>query len=161
MLCLKNREFPIGSFIRDLKDLGYTPAPDVFHDLYGHLPFLANPEYSDFLQHFGETASPYIHDDQIRRQFERLFWFLIEFSIIHTPVGKRVLGAGLASSVEETLFALSDQPEVTPFDIETIRFQEFKIDEFQKRIFILNQIQDLYRCLDTLDLNHKQKEEII
>jgi phenylalanine-4-hydroxylase len=59
---LSERLFPIGNFIRDARDINYTPAPDVFHDLYGHLPFLADPAHADFQQEFGKRASAYIHD---------------------------------------------------------------------------------------------------
>ncbi len=145
---LKNGEFPIGNFIRDPANLAYTPEPDVFHDLYGHLPFLANTDYANFMRAFGEVASPFIHQPEICRQFERLFWFALEFSLIKTPEGIRVLGAGLASSTAETRFALSNEPKVHTFNLEKIRTLEFRIDEFQKQIFLIEQLSDLYQCLD-------------
>jgi phenylalanine-4-hydroxylase len=149
---LANRKFPIGNFIRDAKDLSYTPAPDVFHDLYGHMPFLADKRYADFCQELASKAVKYLQYPTAVRQFERLFWFSIEFALIETKKGRRIFGAGIASSFRECEFALSDRPKVMPFDIETIRFQEFKIDELQKRLFVLRDLDQLYTCLDYFEL---------
>ncbi len=148
---LSRREFPIGNFIRDAEDISYTPAPDIFHDLYGHLPFLANPDYADFSEKFGRIAMKYEHDEKIRLQFERLYWFTFEFGLIKTPHGNQIFGAGLASSSAEIDYALSDRPEVLPFDLEIIRKQDFKIDEFQKRLFLLENTKQLYSCLEAFE----------
>jgi phenylalanine-4-hydroxylase len=147
---LKERKFPIGSFIRDKRDLGYTPAPDVLHDLYGHIPFFADRDYADFCQRFGETAMRYAGEPEKFRQFERVFWFTIEFGLVDTPKGTRIFGAGIASSIGECEYALSSAPEILPFDIETIRRQEFRIDEMQKRLFKLESPQQLYASLELL-----------
>lgn len=148
---LARGEFPIGNFIRDRNDINYTPAPDVFHDLYGHLPFYANRDYADFSRDFGTRASKYIENPALLRQWERLFWFGLEFPLIKTPEGKRIFGAGLASSFGESAYALGAEPEVVPFDIEKIRIQEFRIDEFQQRLFILENTSQLYSCLDEFE----------
>lgn len=152
---LADRKFPVGSFIRDAKDLGYTPAPDVVHDLYGHLPFYTDREYADFSQKFGETAIRFADSPKIFRQFERFFWFTLEFALIDTPGGTRVFGAGIASSTDECAYALSDAseggPEVRPFDVDSIRHQEFRIDEMQKVLFKLKSTQQLYSSLDVLN----------
>ena len=148
---LADRKFPIGNFIRDAGDLGYTPAPDVFHDLYGHLPLLANEAYADFSVKFGKFASKYINEPELLRQYERLYWFTFEFGLIKTPVGVRILGAGLASSVSETEHALSHHPKVTPFEVESIRNLDFKIDEFQKQLFLMDSLEQFYNCLEVFD----------
>ena len=144
---LSEREFPVGNFIRDSKDLNYTPAPDVFHDLYGHLPFFADEKYADFCADFGRRALRYRDRPEFILQFDRLFWFSIEFALIRTHQGLRIFGAGIASSNAECEYALGGQPELIPFDLERIRAQEFKIDEFQKRLFVLGSSSELYRCL--------------
>lgn len=148
---LADRKFPIGNFIRDRQDLSYTPAPDVFHDLYGHLPFLADRDYADFCAELGRKASGVAGDEEKLNQWARLFWFAIEFSLIRTEKGNRIFGAGIASSIGECDYALSDKPEVIPFDIERIRHQEFKIDEFQRRIFLIEDLKQLYSCLEEFD----------
>lgn len=141
---LSNREFPIGAFIRSKNDLSYTPAPDVVHDLYGHIPFLANREYADFSQRFGAAAIKAAGDSGKFQEFERLYWFTMEFGLIKTPQGRRIFGAGVLSSVKESEFALSAEPEVRPFDEKNIRAQEFRIDQIQKILFELNSVEQLY-----------------
>lgn len=148
---LARKEFPIGNFIRSKDDLGYTPAPDIFHDLYGHIPFYADKEYADFCAEYGKMAQQFIDDPKKFRMSERFFWFTAEFSLIETPQGRRIFGAGILSSKAESEYALSDKPEVLPFDVKTICDQEFKIDEFQKRLFLLQSPQQLYQSISEVE----------
>ena len=147
---LAKRLFPVGNFIRDKRDLSYTPEPDMIHDLYGHIPFLVDRDYAQFCQKVGETACQFINDDEKFHQFERFFWFTIEFGLIKTDNGSRAFGAGIASSLGECDFALSGGPEVIDFDIELMINQEFRIDEMQKKLFILESKEQLYSCINEL-----------
>ena len=147
---LAKRLFPVGNFIRDKRDLSYTPEPDMIHDLYGHIPFLVDRDYAQFCQKIGETACRFIDDDEKFHQFERFFWFTIEFGLIKTDNGSRSFGAGIASSLGECDFALSGGPEVIDFDIELMINQEFRIDEMQKKLFILESKEQLYSCINEL-----------
>jgi phenylalanine-4-hydroxylase len=147
---LAQKMFPIGNFIRDEKDLSYTPAPDVFHDLYGHLPFFANSEYAEFCQQYGKLAMAFKDDHEKLREFERFFWFTIEFGLMETSEGRRIFGAGLASSFSECDYALSDKPLVRKFDVELLRQQEFRIDIFQEKLFVLQNPEQLYQSLEQL-----------
>ena len=144
---LAERKFPIGNFIRDRNDLAYTPAPDVFHDLYGHLPFLADPAYADFCAELGRKASLVAQDREALDRWARLFWFAIEFALIETRAGDRIFGAGIASSIGECDYALSAEPEVVDFDPRVIARTPFKIDEFQRKLFRIRKLEDLYGCL--------------
>lgn len=148
---LSRREYPIGNFIRDAKDINYTPAPDIFHDLYGHLPFFVNEAYASFCADYGNLVRRHMSDPQKKRMLERFFWFTIEFAIIETPQGNRIFGAGIVSSKGECEFALSDRPKVLDFDIPTICEREFKIDEFQGTLFKLKSPEQLYGSLQTLE----------
>lgn len=145
---LSQRKFPIGNFIRDKGDLSYTPAPDVFHDMYGHIPFFANQAYADFCNAVGKRALELKHIPNAIEYFNRYFWFTIEFALVKTSQGKRIFGAGIASSYTECAYALSEKPEVLPFDLKTILNQDFRIDELQKRLFILDTPEQLYKSLD-------------
>ena len=147
---LAKRLFPIGNFIRNKSDLSYTPEPDMIHDLYGHIPFLIDIEYAEFCQKFGKTACMFINDDKKFHQFERFFWFTIEFGLIKTVDGPRAFGAGIASSIGECEFSLSSKPEVIDFDIDKIINQEFRIDQMQKKLFILESKVQLYECIPEL-----------
>ena len=148
---LAQKKFPVGRFIRDGSDLNYTPAPDVVHDLYGHLPFLASERYANFIHRFCETAMKYMREPVISRQFERVFWFTAEFALIETPNGRRIFGAGIASSVGECEYALSNKPQVLPFHIDTIRRQEYRTDEMQKTLFLLQSPEQLFFSLAALE----------
>jgi phenylalanine-4-hydroxylase len=147
---LANRKFPVGNFIRDKQDITYTPEPDIVHDMYGHLPFFTDKPYADFCQKFGEMASHFINQPEALRQFERFFWFTIEFGLIKTAQGLRVFGAGIASSTGECEYALSGKPKVLPFNVDIIRHQEFRIDIMQETLFVLESYEQLYQSLDTL-----------
>ena len=112
--------------------------------------FLFTQDYADFCQRYGELACEFLDREDLLRQFERFFWFTIEFGLINTPDGKRIFGAGIVSSIGECDYALSDGPEVLPFDVDVIRNQEFRIDQMQKRLFMLESTEQLYSSLETL-----------
>ncbi len=147
---LSHRQFPIGNFIRDAQDLSYTPEPDIVHDLYGHLPFFTDQSYADFCYKFGELACGFLDRPDLLKQFERFFWFTIEFGLIKTDKGTRVFGAGIASSISECEYALSGVPEIVPFDVDVIRHQDFRIDVMQKKLFLLDSVTQLYSSLPEL-----------
>jgi len=148
---LAEKRFPVGNFIRDAQDLAYTPAPDVFHDLYGHVPFYTDKAYSEFCEAYGKRATKYANDPDKLRQWERLFWFTVEFGLIKTESGIQIFGAGIASSIGECEYALSGKPEVLPFNLELIRDQEFDITIMQDRLFLLENTDQLYGCLDQFE----------
>ncbi|MBL8915900.1 MAG: hypothetical protein JNM17_34695 [Archangium sp.] len=147
---LRDKKFPIGHFVRDRRDLNYTPAPDVVHDLYGHVPFHTDARYADYCQRYGEFACRFLDDATRLRRLERYFWFTIEFGLVETKEGRRIFGAGIASSVGECERALSDAPEVLPFDVERICEQEFRIDQMQPRLFVLQSAEQLYDAFPKL-----------
>lgn len=147
---LSEKKFPIGEFIRDYNDLSYTPAPDIVHDLYGHLPFYTDPKYADFSQKLALQALEIADDPDLLRQYERFFWFTLEFALIETSKGLRIFGAGIASSVGECRYALSGEPQLLPFDVQTICQTEFRIDEMQKKLFVLKNEEQLYQSLPLL-----------
>lgn len=148
---LAQRQFPIGNFIRDAADLNYTPAPDIFHDLYGHIPFFADRDYADFNYEFGRRAMKYADNKDALNKFGRLYWFGLEFPLVKTPAGNRIFGGGILSSFGESNYSLSSEPQVLPFDVVTICHTDYRIDEFQHKIFILESPQQLYQCLDDFE----------
>lgn len=144
---LAERKFPIGNFIRDSRDINYTPAPDIFHDLYGHMPFFADKKYAEFCAEFGRRAAPYAANAKAMDLWGRLFWFGVEFPLIATPKGRRIFGGGILSSFGESNYVLSSEPEVRPFNLGEIVDRNYKIDEFQKTVFCLENEDQLYSCL--------------
>jgi phenylalanine-4-hydroxylase len=147
---LRDKKFPVGNFVRDRRDLNYTPEPDIIHDLYGHIPFHADQAYADYCQRYGEFACKYLDDATRLRKLERFFWFTNEFALVETPAGRRIFGAGIASSVGECVHSLGNDVEVLPFDVQTICAQEFRIDQMQRRLFVMKSVEQLYQSFDAL-----------
>jgi hypothetical protein len=141
------RRFPIGNFIRDIRDVSYTPAPDVFHDLYGHLPFLADEDFANFCAEFGARAARWADSSLAMILWGRLFWFGVEFPLIGTAAGRKIFGGGILSSRGESEWSLSTGPQVVAFDPRVIIDLDYKIDEYQKKLFCLSSAQELYSCL--------------
>ena len=156
---LSERRFPVGNFIREPGDASYTPAPDVFHDLYGHLPFYTNPDYANFNEQFGVTALRYINSPEILEEFQRFFWFGVEFALVKTPQGVRIFGAGIASSHAECAYALSNKPRVQKFDLEVIRNKDYRIDIMQDDLFLLENTDQLYSSLNEFSQPYQEKAE--
>lgn len=149
---LARREFPVGNFIRDRQDLGYTPAPDIFHDLYGHVPFFVDQNYAEFCQQYGELYLRHIAFPERRLQLERFFWFTIEFGLIDLKgLGRRIFGGGILSSLSECQHSLSAEVTVTPFTIAEICAQDYRIDIMQPKLFVLQSEDQLYQSLSDLE----------
>lgn len=146
---LKQRTFPIGWFVRDPKDLNYTPEPDIFHDLYGHLPFYTDPPYAAFSQAFGDRALRYAKDPEKLKQWDRLFWFTLEFGLLEEQGQRKLLGGGLLSSISESRYALKPEggPKIHPFNLDIIRQQSYRLDVFQADLFLIPSRRELYECL--------------
>lgn len=138
---ISKRIFPSTDYIREENELDYTPAPDCFHDMFGHMPMLAQPSVADFYQMFGQSA---LHATGMQRTYlERLHWFTIEFGLIRQTDGLRVFGAGIMSSKEEALHALSEEVEVIPFSLEKVIQQEYEVWHLQPTLFALDSFDQL------------------
>ncbi len=138
---LSRRVFPSTDYIRGREELDYTPAPDLFHDIFGHMPMLTEPDFADFYQLFGKAALGGKGADRLR--LERLHWFTVEFGLIRQAEGPRVFGAGILSSRNEVLHALSDEVEVHPFDPEAIVEKDYDVWHLQEELFALDSFEQL------------------
>ena len=147
---LAHRRFPAGSFIRQPSQLDYLEEPDVFHDVFGHVPMLMNPVIADFVQAYGVGG--------LRAQalgvlplLARVYWYTVEFGLVQQPGGLRIYGSGITSSLSETVFALEDpSPNRIGFDLERVMRTSYRIDDFQESYFVLDQLDDLLQ-LATID----------
>jgi len=95
---LAQRKFPSSIWLRELSQLDYLAEPDMFHDIFGHIPLLMNEEYARFMQKFGEVGIAFAKDEQLTKQLQRLYWFTVEFGMIQESAGPRIYGAGIMSS---------------------------------------------------------------
>ncbi len=140
---MANRRFPAGQFIRKAHQLDYLQEPDVFHDLFGHVPMMMNPVMADFMQAYGEGG---LRAEKlgVLDRLARLYWYTVEFGLVEEPQGLRIFGAGILSSFTETRFALESQsPNRVGFDLKRVLRTHYRIDEFQEAYFVLPNLDTL------------------
>ncbi len=138
---LANRKFPSTDYVRGWDELDYTPAPDCFHDMFGHMPMLTQPDFADFYQLFGKAALTAEGKD--RPRLERFHWFTVEFGLLEEEVGTRLFGAGIVSSSDEVTHALSDEVTVHPFDPAHITEKDYEVYHLQDELFVMDSFEQL------------------
>ncbi len=140
---LANRRFPAGNFIRTPEQLDYLEEPDVFHDVFGHVPMLADPVFADYMVAYGEGGLRSLKFDALK-QLARLYWYTVEFGLIREAGGLRIYGAGIVSSFAESVFALdSDSPNRIGFDLARVMRTDYRIDDFQQNYFVVDSLGQL------------------
>ena len=140
---LAHRRFPAGHFIRKPHELDYLEEPDVFHDVFGHVPMLMNPAIADYIQAYGEGGLR-AKRLGVLEKLARVYWYTVEFGLVKQPGGLRVYGAGIASSATETVFSVEDDsPNRVAFDLERVMRTNYRIDDFQETYFVLDNLNDL------------------
>ncbi len=132
---LSERVFPSTDYIRGRDEMSYTPAPDLFHDIFGHMPMLTDPSFADFYQLFGKAGL--VAEGQDRISLERFHWFGVEFGLINQSEGRRIFGAGILSSKDEVVHALSDEVDIKPFDPELVVNQDYEVWHLQDTLFVV------------------------
>jgi len=140
---LANRRFPAGHFIRRADELDYLEEPDVFHDVFGHVPMLMNPVIGDFIQAYGEGG---LRAQRLGKlaQLARVYWYTVEFGLLQQADGLRIYGAGIASSFSESRFAIDDaSPNRVRFDLERVMRTNYRIDDFQESYFVIRDLDEL------------------
>lgn len=140
---LANRRFPAGQFIRKPDELDYLQEPDIFHDVFGHVPMLTDPVFADYMQAYGQGGQRALDLGRLAN-LARLYWYTVEFGLMQTPQGLRIYGAGIVSSRAESIFALDDpSPNRIGFDLERVMRTPYRIDDFQQAYFVIDSIQTL------------------
>lgn len=156
---LSQRIFPVANFIRVPESLNYIQQPDVFHEVFGHGPLLLCPEYADFVQWYGEMALTF--NQQQRQLLSRVYWYTVEFGLMHTPKGMRILGAGILSSYEETLSCLGEDsnrdPQYIPFTIANTMKMPYDYQQIQQTYFLLTDLDQLWALQTTPHLKDQLK----
>ena len=140
---LANRRFPAGNFIRKPDQLDYIQEPDVFHDVFGHVPLLANPVFGDYMEAYGKGGLRAL-DTGCLKNLAALYWYTVEFGLINSEDGLRIYGAGIVSSPAESVFAVEDpSPNRIGYGTERIMRTDYRIDDFQQTYFVIDSYQDL------------------
>jgi phenylalanine-4-hydroxylase len=146
---LAHRRFPAGHFIRQPHELDYLQEPDVFHDVFGHLPMLMNPVMADYMQAWGEGG---LRAQRLGKlpHLARLYWYTVEFGLLRQREGLRIYGAGIASSYTESVFALdSASPHRLRFELERVMRTRYRIDDFQEVYFVIDDLEELLALAHT------------
>ena len=142
---MANRRFVAGNFIRRADQLDYLQEPDVFHDVFGHVPMLADPVFADYLAAYGRGGQRALGLDALK-YLGRLYWYTVEFGLIAEPEGLRIYGSGIVSSFAESRFALDDpSPNRIAFDLKRVMRTEYRIDDFQQNYFVIPSFDELLR----------------
>lgn len=147
--CLSRREFPTTIVIRPREKMDYLPEPDIFHDIFGHVPLHADPVFADFLQTYGKAAL-LCEDPAHVERLGRLFWFTVEFGLIREEGRLKIYGSGLISSHGEAKHSLeSKDVDRRPFDLDTVCDTEFEIDHYQPILYVLNSFEQLRDAMNS------------
>ena len=147
---LAQKKFCSSTWLRSKKNLDYLEEPDMFHDIFGHIPLLSNEVFSAFTHEFGKLGRAYINNEKALIQLQRLYWFTIEFGVILEEKVK-AYGAGIMSSFGETNRIANRACTFLAFDIEAILNKSFKTDVMQEEYFVIESLDQLYNSLEDAD----------
>jgi phenylalanine-4-hydroxylase len=142
---LAARQFPTTTWLRSRDSIEYTPEPDIFHDVFGHVPMHAHPVFADFLQHYGRVCAAMSDSDALERM-GRLFWFTVEFGVIRQGGKTKLYGSGLISSHGESTHVIRGGPEIRDFDLDQVLNQEFSTSEMQKVLYAVESFDQIYEA---------------
>src|SRR5687767_11632156 len=148
--CLAHRMFPTTVTIRPLDRLDYIPEPDIFHDVFGHVPLHADPVFADFLQRFGAVAAR-ARTEEETTWMARLFWFSVEFGLIEERQELKVYGSGLISSAADATNALSAACTKLPFTLDAVIDQPFAVDNLQGTLFVVQSFDQLFDAVSEME----------
>ncbi len=143
---LSLRQFPTTTWLRKRDSLEYTPEPDIFHDVFGHVPMHAHPVFADFLAHYGQLCAG-IEDEAILERIGRLFWYTVEFGLIRQHGRVKVYGSGLISSNGECTNVLEGHCQVRDFSLEAVLNTPVQVDQMHKVLFAIESFEQIYESL--------------
>jgi phenylalanine-4-hydroxylase len=141
---LANRRFPAGNFIRTRETFDYIQEPDVFHDVFGHVPLLTDPVFADYMQEYGKAGWKAMRYNRLKA-LGALYWYTVEFGLIREGDGLRIYGAGILSGPREAVFALEGQsPNRIMLNVDRVMRTDYVIDDLQPTYFVIDSFADLY-----------------
>jgi phenylalanine-4-hydroxylase len=148
---LRHRRFPAGNFIRRRDQLDYLEEPDVFHDVFGHVPLLAQPAIADFMQKLGELGLHALEVGALHR-VTRLYWYTVEFGLAREDDALKIYGAGIVSSFGESRYSLENpHPHRIAFDLKRVLRTDYRSDAFQETYFVVDRFEDVLALLEQAD----------
>jgi phenylalanine-4-hydroxylase len=148
---LSNKTFSATSWLRKMSELDYLDEPDMFHDVFGHVPLLSNPTFCAFFKGLADIAMKYLYDPESIEMLGRMYWFTIEFGLIREDGILKIYGAGILSSHGETKFSLSDEPEHLEFDVASVLEQDYDNMKIQDKYFVIESFEQLFQSLNKIE----------
>ncbi|MCB9192830.1 MAG: phenylalanine 4-monooxygenase [Flavobacteriales bacterium] len=150
---LSNKQFTATCWLRQMDELDYLEEPDMFHDIFGHVPLLSNKAYTDFFEAISHIALKYIENPKAIELLGRVYWFTIEFGLIRESGKLKIYGAGIISSYGETNNALTDATQKFDFDVKEILNTDFRTDILQDKYFVIDSYEQLYASIPAIESN--------
>ncbi|TCD06944.1 phenylalanine 4-monooxygenase [Erythrobacteraceae bacterium CFH 75059] len=142
---LANRRFPAGNFIRTRETFDYIQEPDVFHDVFGHVPLLTDPVFADYMQEYGRAGWKAMRHNRLKA-LGALYWYTVEFGLIQEPDGIKAYGAGILSGPTEVVFAVEGQsPNRIMLNVDRVMRTDYVISDLQPTYFVIESFEDLFR----------------
>lgn len=148
---LSEKKFTSTCWLRSMEQLDYLEEPDMFHDVFAHVPLLSNQSYVDFFKGISDIALKHIDSPKAVELLGRIYWFTIEFGLIKENDQLKIYGAGIISSMGETKHCLSEKAIHIPYDVQTVFNTNFRNDVIQERYFIVDSFQQLYESLPEIE----------
>ncbi|NKB49338.1 MAG: phenylalanine 4-monooxygenase [Alphaproteobacteria bacterium] len=140
---MAERRFVATRWIRTPEQMDYLQEPDIFHDVFGHVPLLTNPAFADYLQAYGRGGLKALRLGALD-MLARLYWYTVEFGLLRTAEGPRIYGSGILSSKGESIYCLDDaKPHRIAFDLKRILRTRYRIDDFQESYFVIDSFEQL------------------
>ncbi len=147
---LSRKEFPATTWLRSMEQLKYIEEPDMFHDIFGHIPLLSVPFFCDFLQSLSMITLEHIDNPSVVEVMARLYWYTVEFGLIKEDGAVKIYGAGILSSPGESKVCLTDQAVHVPYDVRTIMDTPYIKDKFQAQYFVIDSYKELVDSLPSI-----------
>ncbi len=153
---IAERKFPCTVWIRSREQLDYIQEPDLFHDVFGHVPILTNKVFCDFMEAFAKIVLKHADDEKALEILSRVWWFTFEFGLIREQGQTKIFGGGILSSRGEVVFSLSAEHTHRPFVLSDVMHMPYRIDRFQETYFVIDSFEQLFACIDQIEPRLKE-----
>ena len=151
---LANRRFPAGNFIRSRAAFEYIQEPDVFHDVFGHVPMLTDPVFADYMQEYGRAGWKAMRHNRLKA-LSALYWYTVEFGLVQEAQGLRAYGAGILAGPSEAVFAVEARsPNRIGLNVDRVMRTDYVIDDLQPTYFVIDSFSDLFQQTAKRDFDH-------
>ncbi|MDH5476520.1 MAG: phenylalanine 4-monooxygenase [Cyclobacteriaceae bacterium] len=147
---LSEKKFPATTWLRTIDELDYLEEPDMFHDVFAHVPLLANQSFVNFLEAMSAIALEHIDNTRAIELISRVYWYTIEFGLIRENNEVRIYGAGILSSAGETKFSISEEPIHKKYEVTALLETDYRKDAFQENYFIIESYEQLYNSIEMI-----------